>query len=59
VSDQVVYKAIYGEGCGRCGATHEGVIALHGCPYDEDIHGDYEEKCTCCSKCMQECAYDI
>lgn len=32
---------------------------LHTCPYKEDINGDYESLCNCCSACRNECAKDI
>ena len=32
---------------------------LHPCPYNAEIHGDYEDCCDCCDACTMECAYDI
>ena len=43
--------------CQRC--SKEGTNNLHSCPYDEDINGDYEDKCNCCEDCQHECAMDI
>ena len=31
----------------------------HTCPYSEEIHEDYETKCTCCEDCEYECCQDI
>lgn len=37
-----------------CPADYE-----HGCPYAEDVHGDYEFVCLCCEDCEAECAQSI
>ena len=31
----------------------------HTCPYSEEINGDCESMCSCCSYCTQQCAWDI
>jgi len=33
--------------------------SMHRCPYDEDLNGDYSDKCNCCDKCRRGCAEDI
>jgi hypothetical protein len=45
----------YGQ-CGRCSNIAE---PDHGCPYAEDINGNYDFKCNCCRDCIQECCDDI
>jgi len=40
----------------ECGSTSED---LHTCPFAEDINGDYESLCNCCSECTRECMMDI
>ena len=34
-------------------------LELHSCPFSEEIHGDPEPHCQCCSDCEHECAMDI
>lgn len=41
--------------CGRNTRTRN----MHPCPYSEDINGNYEPMCYCCSECQHECAMDI
>lgn len=41
-----------------CNCGNEGE-AEHCCPYKEDIHGDSETLCNCCSECQHQCAMDI
>jgi len=41
--------------CG-CGAAYQ--VALHSCPYDEEL-GEGKSRCTCCSACQSGCARDI
>lgn len=43
--------------CQRC--NHNPMEADHTCPYSEDINGDYETMCNCCSDCQDECAMEI
>lgn len=31
----------------------------HTCPFAEEINGDHETLCFCCTDCMQECANGI
>lgn len=31
----------------------------HTCPYDEELNGDYETLCTCCTECEQQCIEDV
>jgi len=31
----------------------------HTCPFSEEIHGDCESQCNCCSDCEYGCAMDI
>lgn len=40
----------------RCGSEP---ASLHTCPYQEEINGDSEALCGCCSKCIQQCLMDI
>ena len=35
------------------------IIEEHGCPYQEDVHGDYEFRCNCNDADTHECAMDI
>ncbi len=44
------------QGLCRCGSQGED---LHTCPYSEDISGDYETLCNCCSECQYQCCQDI
>lgn len=44
--------------CTRC-RNYNGTYETHGCPFDEEINGDYEERCNCCPDCTHECAMDI
>ena len=39
--------------CGSAGTS------LHGCPFSEEIHDDYDRLCNCCDACSHECAQDI
>ena len=40
----------------KCGKPGE---KDHTCPYAEDICGDNEFLCNCCSECEHECCMDI
>lgn len=40
----------------KCGAAPR---ELHGCPYCEDVGGDYTYQCNCCAECEGTCADDI
>ena len=40
----------------RCGSDPE---SLHICPYQQDINGDTETLCNCCSECEHQCMMDI
>ncbi len=40
----------------RCGKEGD---SDHTCPYAEDINGDSESLCNCCSDCIDNCAQDI
>ncbi len=40
----------------QCGSQSEG---LHVCPYKEDVNGDTESLCSCCSQCQDQCSMDI
>ncbi len=31
----------------------------HPCPFNEEMNGDSETLCTCCSSCEEGCAMDI
>jgi hypothetical protein len=43
--------------CERC---QYGVAqSPHTCPFSEDIAGDSETLCTCCSECENQCCQDI
>ncbi len=39
-----------------CGAEP---LEEHGCPYAEDVCGDYDKKCVCCEECIKECCAAI
>jgi len=41
-----------------CNCGNEGEIP-HGCPYAEEIGGDYDTVCNCCRDCVNQCAMDI
>jgi hypothetical protein len=41
----------------RC--TNLKTLELHSCPYSEDVNGDRDALCQCCSDCEHECAMDI
>lgn len=43
--------------CRRCKSNT--AKESHGCPYAEDIGGDYDTKCDCCDDCEHQCAMDI
>lgn len=45
--------------CGRCGEEQDEPINDHTCPYSEEINGDYETECRCCSECTYQCCMDI
>lgn len=38
---------------------HGGDREAHGCPFEEDLNGDYEFRCKCCEDCQEECAWNI
>lgn len=42
----------------KCGRNRRS-FNMHPCPYSEDIHGNYEPMCYCCSECEHDCAMDI
>lgn len=50
------YDLDSGFGKCRCGETSE---RLHTCPFAEEINGDSETLCNCCSECEHQCAMDI
>ena len=33
--------------------------APHPCPYQEEINGDEDYRCTCCDDCRYECVVSI
>jgi hypothetical protein len=41
-----------------CTCDEDGV-ADHTCPYREDVNGDYDTLCHCCSYCQRQCCMDI
>lgn len=43
----------------QCCGINEGSSDPHTCPYSEEIGGDYESLCNCCSNCESNCAMDI
>ena len=43
--------------CSRCGKETDGDI--HTCPYQCEIHDDYEDCCDCCEECEEQCCEDI
>jgi hypothetical protein len=40
--------------CGKNPATEP-----HTCPYNDEIHPENKELCTCCELCQHECAMDV
>jgi hypothetical protein len=46
----------YSNNCRQCGTFVE---PSHGCPYAEDVNGDYEFQCNCCESCTSLCADEI
>ena len=58
---RTLHEGIAAGFCGSSRMTHScnGLIEEHGCPYQEEIYGNYEHFCTCCSECMHECDQDI
>lgn len=42
-----------------CGCPEKEQREPHGCPFKEDVKGDYKTLCTCCSKCTRECLMEI
>jgi hypothetical protein len=44
------------ETCDRC---NNEAGDLHTCPFKEEINGNYESLCNCCSDCRHECCMDI
>lgn len=52
-------KLKYGE-CDGCSIDCREVgTDMHICPFAEDIHGDSNEICNCCTECTNQCAMDI
>jgi hypothetical protein len=47
------------EKCGSRGNCNNFAEEPHTCPYSEEINGDSETLCECCSNCEHECAMDI
>ncbi len=43
--------------CPRCGKNEE--ADPHPCPYSEELYGDDEALCGCCSDCEQQCIDEI
>lgn len=43
--------------CDKCGTRP--AKPEHTCPYQADIHGDYDFTCNCCPGCEHECCMDI
>jgi hypothetical protein len=43
------------EGCTCDTEEHE----AHPCPYEEEIHDNHEDHCTCCPVCTQHCREEI
>lgn len=54
-SEEDVFNILAHGRC-QCGVPGE---ELHTCPYSEDINGNYETLCNCCSECSNQCAMDI
>lgn len=48
------YKA---EKCQNC--QERPAIALHTCPFKEEIKNDTSSTCNCCDECRNECAMDV
>ena len=42
--------------CESCGGEAD---CEHTCPFKEEIGGDYETTCNCCSECTTQCVQDI
>ena len=47
------------EKCENEYCNNEGTLFLHNCPYAEDVNGDSEAVCNCCSECENNCIMDI
>ena len=45
------------EKCERCN-KNDGED-LHVCPYQEDVNGDEETLCNCCTDCVNTCVDEI
>lgn len=43
--------------CSRC--NNNDAQEEHTCPYAEEINGDSDSLCDCCSDCEHECCMDI
>jgi len=43
--------------CSRC--NNNDAQQEHSCPYAEEINGDRDSLCDCCSDCEHECCMDI
>jgi len=50
-------RRLKNNGMCKCGINRK--TAWHSCPYDEDMHSNYEKNCRCCSDCAHNCAMDI
>jgi len=50
-------RQLRNNGMCKCGINHK--TDWHSCPYDEDMNGNYEKNCRCCSDCTHNCAMDI
>lgn len=47
------------EKCGARTGCQNQRTEPHSCPYSEEINDNYEDLCTCCDDCRQECVWDI
>jgi hypothetical protein len=55
MDNKTLIDDIYGDKC-ECGNKSE---TIHTCPFAEDIHGDSETLCNCCSECTLQCTMDV
>jgi len=43
----------------RADQSIQNAAELHTCPFNEDVHGDYETLCNCCEHCAHDCVMEI
>ena len=55
---EVENKEVIVDDGSKCVCGSDG-LEEHSCPFSEEIHGDYDSVCNCCSYCTHQCAMDI